>query len=90
MVAAAIVLQRAAADTRLAPLLSRAELLARYRHLREISKPFADLADIMMKILPNNPESTTAMRKLLEAKDCAVRAKLYKFPEISPKALEKD
>jgi hypothetical protein len=28
--------------------------------------------------LPRNPERTTALRKLLEAKDCAVRASIYK------------
>jgi hypothetical protein len=38
MVTAAIVLQKDAADTRPAPFLSRAELLARYRHLREVSR----------------------------------------------------
>jgi hypothetical protein len=27
--------------------------------------------------LPANPERTVALRKLLEAKDCAVRAVLY-------------
>jgi hypothetical protein len=38
MDAAAVVLRKDPADTRPAPLLSRAELLARYRHLREISR----------------------------------------------------
>lgn len=38
MVTAAIVLQKESADTRPAPFLSRAELLARYRHLREVSR----------------------------------------------------
>lgn len=28
-------------------------------------------------MLPRNPERTVALRKLLEAKDCAVRAVLY-------------
>ena len=28
--------------------------------------------------LPSNPERTVALRKLLEAKDCAVRALLFK------------
>lgn len=49
--------------------------------LREISKPFATLAELLVKTLPRNPERTVALRKLLEAKDCAVRAKLYKEPE---------
>ena len=43
-------------------------------HLQEISKPFADLAHVMLAILPRNPERTVLFRKLLEAKDCAVRA----------------
>lgn len=45
-------------------------------HLQEISKPFADLVSGLIVTLPSNPERTVALRKLLEAKDCAVRAKL--------------
>jgi len=44
-------------------------------HLQEVSKPFATLADFVLT-LPRNPERTVALRKLLEAKDAAVRAKL--------------
>ena len=63
-----------------------------YDHLPEklkiISKPFGDLAQEMASILPPNPESTVALRKLLEAKDCAVRAVLYKAADMPlPKAL---
>jgi hypothetical protein len=47
-------------------------------HLAEVSKPFGDLARDLAKSLPINAESTTALRKLLEAKDCAVRAVLFK------------
>lgn len=47
-------------------------------HLQEISKPFGELAEQIFQTLPKNPERTTALRKLLEAKDCAVRAKLAK------------
>jgi hypothetical protein len=51
----------------------------RYDHLPErlqsVSKPFATLADFVMS-LPRNPERTVALRKLLEAKDAAVRAAL--------------
>jgi len=47
-------------------------------HLQEISKPFHDLALQISETLPQNPETTTALRKLLEAKDCAVRARLFK------------
>lgn len=48
-------------------------------HLQEVSKPFHDLAHNMVENLPRNPERTTALRKLLEAKDCAVRSTLFKF-----------
>lgn len=46
--------------------------------LRNISKPFCDLATGLLAVLPRNPERTVALRKLLEAKDCAVRAFIYK------------
>lgn len=46
--------------------------------LQQISKPFSDLANLIHDRLPRNPERSTALRKLLEAKDCAVRARLYK------------
>jgi hypothetical protein len=47
-------------------------------HLQEISQPFSVLANQMEQLLPKNPERTTMLRKLLEAKDCAVRARLSK------------
>jgi len=47
-------------------------------HLQAISKPFGDLAEKIDSSLPDNPEKTTALRKLLESKDCAVRAQLFK------------
>jgi len=50
-------------------------------HLQEVSKPFCDLAEQIVTDLPRNPERTVALRKLLEAKDCAVRALLYKVDE---------
>lgn len=46
--------------------------------LQDISEPFRNLAHQIVLALPRNPERTTALRKLLEAKDCAVRARLYK------------
>ena len=53
-----------------------------YEHLPDalklVSVSFHDLANEIVQILPRNPERTTALRKLLEAKDCAVRAKLFK------------
>lgn len=44
-------------------------------HLQEISKPFGELAEVIASG-PQNAEATVALRKLLEAKDCAVRARL--------------
>ncbi len=46
-------------------------------HLQEVSEAFGLLAKGLVETLPRNPERTVALRKLLEAKDCAVRAKLY-------------
>lgn len=43
---------------------------------REVSALFGDLARKLPTILPADAETTTAIRKLLEAKDCAVRATL--------------
>lgn len=47
-------------------------------HLQVISKPFCDLANRIVEELPSNPERSTAIRRLLESKDCAVRAALFK------------
>lgn len=49
-------------------------------HLQEISKPFGEMAKQIVETLPANAERTAGLRKLLEAKDCIVRAKLYKEP----------
>lgn len=53
-----------------------------YKHLSQelkaVSKPFCDLAEQIVNKLPSNPERTMALRKLLEAKDCAVGAVLFK------------
>ena len=47
-------------------------------HLQAISMLFCDLAEHLVQRLPRNPERTVALRKLLESKDCAVRAALWK------------
>lgn len=47
-------------------------------HLQETSKQFGLLAGWIVDHLPRNPERTVALRKLLEAKDAAVRARLFK------------
>lgn len=44
--------------------------------LQENSAPFCNLARHLIDALPRNAERTAALRKLLEAKDCAVRAAL--------------
>ncbi len=53
-----------------------------YKHLPEnlqnASKPFSELAQFIVDTFPQNPERTVALRKLLEAKDCAVRSIIYK------------
>lgn len=45
-------------------------------HLKAVSVGFAAMANEIVASLPRNPERTVALRKLLEAKDAAVRAKL--------------
>lgn len=45
-------------------------------HLQEVSKPIGDLAHRLEEDLPDGPEKTAGMRKLLEAKDCFVRARM--------------
>lgn len=45
-------------------------------NLQDVSKPLHNLANYMDKILPDNAEKTAGLRKLLEAKDCFVRAGL--------------
>jgi len=42
--------------------------------LRDHSEAFGNLAWKMAYVLPFCPETSAALRKLLEAKDCAVRA----------------
>jgi len=46
-------------------------------YLRETSEPFCKLAETMCESLSPGPERTAMLRKLLEAKDAAVRAKLH-------------
>lgn len=42
--------------------------------LAVVSEPFCDLARKLDRSLPSGPEKSVALRKLLEAKDAAVRA----------------
>lgn len=45
-------------------------------HLQAVSGQCANLANDMVRYLPDGPELTAGLRKLLEAKDCFVRAAL--------------
>lgn len=46
-------------------------------HLAAVSQPFGELAEKLAADL-DGPELTAGLRKLLEAKDCCVRAALTK------------
>lgn len=46
-------------------------------HLQDVSRKFCELAEFVAD-LPSNAETTVALRKLLEAKDAAVRAVIFK------------
>lgn len=43
---------------------------------KRVSRHFAISADLLLEWLPDTEELTVCLRKLLEAKDCAVRAAL--------------
>lgn len=44
---------------------------------RKIAKAYQELAEYTITVLDPGPERTVALRKLLEAKDAAVRATIY-------------
>ena len=46
--------------------------------LREVSEPFHALANLIAVTAPESAETTVGLRKLLEAKDCIVRAHVAK------------
>ncbi|NUR80778.1 MAG: hypothetical protein HOQ21_10080 [Dermatophilaceae bacterium] len=68
---------RHAATQHFAPLFA-------YEHLREdlrpVSQACAEVAELMVERLPDGPELSAGLRKLLEAKDCFVRAALAATP----------
>ncbi len=59
-----------------------------YAHLPDnlaiVSKQFHALAHELVKNLPRNPERSVALRKLVEAKDAAVRAAIFKDMVVAP------
>lgn len=60
------------------PILQFFEFTHLPPELQLVSGPFCELAKQIVATLPRNPERTVALRKLLESKDAAVRAKLFK------------
>lgn len=63
---------------------STAALLRWFEHahlpadLQVVARPFHTLAHTLAEGMPHGgAELSTALRKLLEAKDCAVRARIY-------------
>ncbi|WP_246882955.1 hypothetical protein [Pseudomonas chlororaphis] len=62
--------------TPMSPIMKYFEYAHLPPHLQEVSKPIGDLAHQMNDQLPDGPEKSAGLRKLLEAKDCLVRAKL--------------
>jgi hypothetical protein len=55
--------------------------------LQDVSRPCADLAREMVNELPDGPELTTGLRKLLEAKDCFVRVAVDQLREAEGRQL---
>ena len=45
--------------------------------LAQVVVTYRAMAETLVEVLPRNPERTVALRKLLESKDAAVRARLY-------------
>ena len=71
-------LEKAASKTEAEPIMQFFKFDHLPPNLQPTSKAFHDLAETLVEYLPRNPERTVALRKLLEAKDCAVRAAIYK------------
>lgn len=67
-------------DTKENPVQAPSPILQyfKYAHLpdklKQVSKPICELAELMDISLPNGAEKSAGLRKLLEAKDCMVRA----------------
>ena len=45
-------------------------------YLQRVSQPYHEMAMMLEEELPDGPEKSVALRKLLESKDAAVRAAL--------------
>ncbi len=78
------------APTEFTPEQIASDPVLRYFHyshlpeaLQQASKPFCDVAEFIIQTIPRNAERSVALRKLLEAKDAAVRANI---PDLSADA----
>lgn len=49
--------------------------------LQPIVRHYRQLADYIVSNIPSGPERTVALRKLVESKDCAVRAIIEGMPD---------
>ncbi len=58
------------------PIMKYFEFAHLPEHLQKVSRPFGEIAEQMNADLPDGPEKSAGLRKLLEAKDCMVRAAL--------------
>lgn len=59
-----------------APILKYFEYAHLSEKLKVVSQPFCSLAQALDANLPDGPEKSAGLRKLLEAKDCFVRSAL--------------
>jgi hypothetical protein len=59
-----------------APIMKYFEFSHLPATLQEVSKPICELAQGFDASLPEGAEKSASLRKLLEAKDCFVRARL--------------
>lgn len=71
------------------PILRFFEFKHLPENLQAISAPISELAYAIEESLPNCPEKSAGLRKLLEAKDCFVRASIPD-PDSPSKNVEKD
>ncbi|WP_346915052.1 hypothetical protein [uncultured Roseibium sp.] len=57
------------------PIMKYFEYAHLPEHLQSVSRPIGELAQQLDTDLPDGPEKSAGLRKLLEAKDCMVRAR---------------
>ena len=67
------------------PILKYFEFAHLPPYLADISRPLYGLAVNLDVALPDGPEKSAGLRKLLEAKDCFVRAALDLAPSGGPR-----